>query len=133
MLSLDKDLNKILNIKKATANDIPEDFYTTIAIFMKGTIKVKLESLKINENEFKLIEVYERLDKLDLIREIIKKTIMTIPYNVSLIPPKGGIRYLKESFVFVYGDNIEYIEHISPRRGGENNNIEENTTHNNDQ
>jgi hypothetical protein len=132
MLSLDKDLNKFLNIKKATADDIPEDFYTTIAILMKGTIKAKLESLThlatqhpkkfVNENDLKLSEIYERLDKLDLIRDIIKKTIMTIPYNVSFIQ---GIRYLKESFE--YGDNSDHISNL------EENNIEENTTHKNDQ
>jgi hypothetical protein len=110
MLGLDEDFNKLLNIKESTFDDKPEDFYTVIVNLINGYLINNLETEKDKTNpDFKLIEAYERLLKLELFRDVIKKCIMTIPYNATAIQ---GIKYLRESFIIddiIYKDDLDNI------------------------
>ena len=56
-----------------------------------------------NKPDLNKIDAYERLLKLELFRDIIKKTIMTLHYNATKLQ---GIKYLKEGFEF---DKVIYI------------------------
>jgi DNA-dependent RNA polymerase len=110
MLGLDKDLIKLLNIKESTVDDKPEDFYSIIANLINGTLKIRLAKEKEKmEPDSEIIESYERLLKLELFRDIIKKCIMTLPYNAT---PLQGIKYLREGFGFygvIYKDELNNI------------------------
>jgi len=96
MLGMDKELNENLNIKASTWSDAPDDFYSVIAYLVKGSLKNKIESNK-NEDLDKL-ESYNRLFNLDIQRSMIKKCVMTIPYNASRVQ---SIKYLKEVFEYI--------------------------------
>lgn len=91
MLGMDLDLNTKLNIKPSSWDDVPDDFYSLISALIKGYLKLKLD-----ENDGKY-NIYKRLYDLDMHRSIIKKCIMTIPYNTSALQ---GIKYLREGFEF---------------------------------
>jgi len=103
MLGLDKHLYSKLNIKPTTWDDAPDDFYSLILALIKGYLGVNIEKKKNREKE-----IYERLYNLNISRSVIKKCVMTIPYNISKLT---GIDYLMESFEFdqhIYNEiNIE--------------------------
>ena len=88
-------------------DDKPEDFYSVVANLINGTLKIYLDEEKEkNEPDLAKIEAYERLLKLDLFRDIIKKCIMTLPYNATKLQ---GIKYLREGFEFdevIYKDKL---------------------------
>jgi hypothetical protein len=91
MLGMDLDLNTKLNIKPSSWEDIPDDFYSLISALIKGYLKLKLD-----ENNEKY-NIYKRLYNLDIHRSIIKKCVMTIPYNTTALQ---GIKYLRENFEY---------------------------------
>lgn len=91
MLGMDLDLNTKLNIKPSSWEDIPDDFYSLISALMKGYLKLKLDEKNEKYN------IYKRLYDLDIHRSIIKKCIMTIPYNTTALQ---SIKYLRETFEF---------------------------------
>lgn len=99
MLELNSSLANNLNLKKISKEEKPDDFYTFISSFLFGYYEKKLKE-NISESER---ESFKRLKSLQIQRSVIKKTIMTIPYNASSIQ---GIKYLKESFEF----DKEYTE-----------------------
>jgi hypothetical protein len=93
MLGLNSSLANHLNLKKKSKEENPDDFYTFISSFL-----YKYYEHKLNENISDIDrDSFKRLKLLQIQRSVIKKTIMTIPYNVSSIQ---GINYLKESFEF---------------------------------
>ena len=94
MLALDQELISKVNIKNATADDSPEDFYTIISNLIKGYLDKKLK--ENNRDSLANYASYERLYNINIQRTIIKKSIMTMPYNVSAIQ---SIKYLKDSFI----------------------------------
>lgn len=94
MLALDQELISKVNIKNATADDSPEDFYTIISNLIKGYLDKKLK--ENNKDSLANYASYERLYNINIQRTIIKKSIMTMPYNVSAIQ---SIKYLKDSFI----------------------------------
>jgi hypothetical protein len=117
MLGLDKDLNKLLNIKESTVDDKPEDFYSIIANLINGTLNFNLDKEKKKKiPDLIKIEAYERLLNLELFRNIIKKTIMTLPYNATKLQ---GIKYLREGFEF---DKVIYINKLTNISTSEYNN-----------
>jgi len=90
-------LAKELNLNDSSWNDIPKDFYNFIAIKVKKYFVDKLEESRVGklnlsaENK----ESYEKLAKLAIFRGLIKKAVMTIPYNASAASIE---EYLKASF-----------------------------------
>jgi hypothetical protein len=98
MLGMDIDLADKLNIKNSTWDDVPDDFYTLISLYIKGYLKKELNKPLIS---FEKKEVYERLYDLEIQRKILKKCIMTIPYSTTTVQ---GIKYLREFFEF---DEVE--------------------------
>ena len=98
LLGLDEELAVNLNLTKSTINDYPKDFYSLIVGLVKLYFKNKLQDTKAkySENE---INSYKRLFNLDVQRSLVKKTVMTIPYNASDF---SLIEYLKKSFEYDY-------------------------------
>lgn len=90
-------LAKELNLNDASWNDIPKDFYTFIALKVKKYFMDKLEESHLGKlnlsGEDK--ESFKKLAELDIFRDLIKKAVMTIPYNASA---SSIIEYLKDSF-----------------------------------
>lgn len=68
----------------------------------------KLEEYKAGKLELSndALESYNKLSTLDIHRSLIKKAVMTIPYNAS---PRSIIEYLKASFEKVWVKNEESI------------------------
>lgn len=109
LLSLDTKLASELNLTSSTSKDHPKDFYTFLSDAIKCNIgrelgrlknhEIKLIELekdnKENQENISRIESYERLMNFDLKRHIMKKSIMTIPYNVS---DYRLVNYIKENF-----------------------------------
>jgi DNA-dependent RNA polymerase-like protein len=101
MLTLDQQLLSMLNIKEATILDKPEDFYTIIGNCIKGYIEKILTDN--NADTIENFDSYKRLNNINIHRAVIKKSIMTMPYNVS---PIQSIKYLKENFIEVLDNNL---------------------------
>lgn len=91
---MDGCLSKHLNLNESTVDDIPNDFYGVISNLLKTYFKNKLSDKNLTDIDRNM---YKRLSELTIQRNIIKKTIMTIPYNASML---SGIKYLKEGFVY---------------------------------
>jgi DNA-dependent RNA polymerase len=91
LLSLDYKLAKELNLAKSTWDDAPKDFYGFISAKLTDLVQYKIR----NNEEKEKKESFIRLSKISLVRKIVKKAIMTIPYNVTV--PKM-IDYIQESF-----------------------------------
>lgn len=97
LLGLDSNLSSELNLTKSTHKDTPKDFYThLVALVVKNFItKMDVITRKLNNSldtdnltisERVLIEnkeTYERLINFNIHRKLIKKVIMTIPYNAT--------------------------------------------------
>ena len=93
LLSSDKSLAKELNLTKSTWADKPKDFYSFLLNNLISYFQQELSSGKVNA-EYK--EGYERLVNMNIQRKIIKKSIMTIPYNVS---DYQLVKYIKDNFI----------------------------------
>jgi DNA-dependent RNA polymerase len=93
----DLSLSKELNLNKSNWNESPKDFYNFIALKVKTFFDKKLKDAQTG----KLVispedkESYKKLAKLDIYRVLIKKAVMTIPYNASA---SSIIAYIKENF-----------------------------------
>ena len=116
-LTLDKNLGKFCNIyttKDNPENELPEDFYT---------YALKLIQQKLNESK------NENLKNIKLSRKIIKKSVMTIPYNISLsgvgehmeehFPKKKGFLKYYSYFVSASETINNTPIHLSPKEFGE--------------
>lgn len=93
MLVQDIDLGKHLNLTKSKRDDIPNDFYSFISSYLD-----EYYNYVLNEGVFKETskENILRLKDLNITRSILKRAIMTIPYNASSIQL---IKYLQENFI----------------------------------
>lgn len=93
----DLALSKELNLNESSWNDNPKDFYNFIAFKVKNFFDIKLDESQAG----KLVlspedkESYKKLARLEIYRVLIKKAVMTIPYNVST---SSIIEYIKENF-----------------------------------
>ena len=99
-------LSKELNLGESKWSDHPKDFYSFVSLKVKAYFINKLEDhkagkLKLTPEE---IESYNKLSTLDIHRALIKKAVMTIPYNAS---PRSIIEYLKESFDKVWVSELK--------------------------
>jgi hypothetical protein len=65
--------------------------------------------LDLNIEEKKRIESFDRLINMDLHRSVIKKSIMTLPYNTTR---HQGIKYLKDSFKYEEIDIDSIIDNV---------------------
>jgi DNA-directed RNA polymerase len=93
LLSLDYRLAKELNLTKSTWTDLPKDFYSFISTKLTDLLRTKLKNNELTDNQK---DSYTRLGKITLVRKIVKKAIMNIPYNVSI--PRM-IEYIRDNFV----------------------------------
>jgi hypothetical protein len=92
LLSLDYKLADELNLTKSSWNDIPKDFYSFISAKLTDRVRNKLKGNGLSSDKR---EAYDRLSKITLVRKIVKKAIMNVPYNVTLLKM---IEYIKENF-----------------------------------
>jgi DNA-directed RNA polymerase len=79
LLSGDTNLRKQLNLTSSDYSKKPYDFYSYILEILKDNLK----SLVLSTNSLEEKESYERIEKFCLERSLIKKMIMTIPYNAT--------------------------------------------------
>jgi DNA-directed RNA polymerase len=94
----DLALSKELNLNESSWNDNPKDFYiyNFIAFKVKNFVDKKLDESQAG----KLVlspedkESYKKLARLEIYRVLIKKAVMTIPYNAST---SSIIEYIKEN------------------------------------
>jgi DNA-directed RNA polymerase len=93
----DLALSKELNLNDSTWNDNPKDFYHFIALKVKNFFANKLDEYQTGKLVLSLEdkESYKKLARLDIYRALIKKAVMTIPYNAST---SSIIEYIKENF-----------------------------------
>ena len=97
LLSLDPSLGIELNLEQSSWENTPKDFYSFILTSIIDYFKSELASNKLDK-ETK--ESYTRLVEFNFKRSIIKKSIMTIPYNVSSYQL---VNYIKENFYWIEG------------------------------
>ena len=84
LLLKDSTLAKQVNLDKSSWHDKPDDFYSFLALKIKEHLKFELLN---NKNLSSLdLDSYQRLVSLDFHkhRSLVKKTIMTIPYNATI-------------------------------------------------
>lgn len=103
LLSLDHNLAKQLNLTKSTWNDPPKDFYSFIGSSLVDIYKNKLAS-NISDSDR---ESYTRLAKLEVLRAVLKKAVMTKPYNTT---PTEMINKIQESFEVCGVDEIPTLD-----------------------
>jgi len=98
LITANAKLAKLVNLLPSTESDAPNDVYS-IAL---SEINKKIKELVIKESK------YINLKKIKLDRKIVKRSIMTTPYNVTI---KGVVDHLKsESFVKkIIDKNILYF------------------------
>jgi len=93
----DLALSKELNLNGSSWNESHKDFYNFIAFKVKTFLDKKLDEYQAGKlvlsNEDR--ESYKKLAKLEIYRSLIKKAVMTIPYNAST---SSIIEYIKENF-----------------------------------
>nr|QWO71370.1 RNA polymerase [Termitomyces sp. T123] len=88
----DLSLSKELNLSDSTWSDCPKDFYSFIALKIQKFIVNKLEENKLNPEDK---ESYQKLADINIFRTLIKKAVMTTPYNASA---SSIVEYFKENF-----------------------------------
>ena len=91
----DIKLSKELNLTPSNWSDKPKDFYSIIGLKIQLYFYQQLNDKNVNlSKEDKLS--YIKLANLDIHRSLIKKAVMTIPYNVSAL---SLVDYIKEEFI----------------------------------
>ena len=115
LLSLDPTLGLELNLTQSNKEDVPNDLYSFLITNLMDHLRNEMDHLsndlnnkeitqtKIEEIKEKL-EAYKRIIDSKIKRYIIKKAIMTIPYNVSYFQL---LNYIKENFVRI--DSTEFF------------------------
>jgi DNA-directed RNA polymerase len=99
LLVNDLALSKELNFNENSWNDEPKDFYSFIALKVKNYFIQKLECASSSSEDGKIIsspediESYKKLSTIDIFRALMKKPVMTLPYNAST---SSIIEYFKE-------------------------------------
>ena len=91
----DTELSQHLNLGSSTWDDKPQDFYNFIALKLKKHFIEKLKQNKDLSDEER--DIFKTLARLTIHRSVLKKVIMTIPYNVTVYQM---INYIKEHFSF---------------------------------
>ena len=115
LLLEDTTLAKQVNLSESTWNNIPDDFYTFLSLKIKDHLKLELINNKCLESEKR--DSYNRLIELDFKnhRNLVKKTIMTIPYNstkyANILDMKEEFNLVKKNgeSLFIYKNNNKII------------------------
>lgn len=81
LLSLNAKLAKQLNLDKSFWYDEPKDFYSYLSVALVYYLKRELGDKKLTPEKR---NSYIRLSEITMARSIVKKAIMTIPYNVGI-------------------------------------------------
>lgn len=105
LLLEDTTLAKQVNLSSSTWKNVPDDFYTFLSLKIKEYL---IEELNQNKDlDVSLKNSYIKLSQLDFHnhRSLVKKTIMTIPYNSTKY---ANIMDMKEEFNYIQKDG-EYI------------------------
>lgn len=92
-------------MEKSTWADKPKDFYTLLNNLIAHFLQV-LNKDNVSSNDK---EGYLRLINMDIQRKILKKSIMTIPYNVS---DYQIVKYIKDNFI--HSEQAWYILKDNP-------------------
>ena len=79
LLSGDTNLRQELNLTSAKPTDKPSDFYS----FVLELLKEHLNELDFEKLDEAKKDSYKRIKKFCLDRNLVKKMIMTIPYNAT--------------------------------------------------
>jgi DNA-directed RNA polymerase len=96
LLIRDLTLSEELNLSNSKWTDTPKDFYSFVLLKMKEFFTTELENnLTLTEEEK---ESYIKLISLGENRSLVKKIIMTIPYNATTY---AIVNYMKENFNFI--------------------------------
>jgi DNA-directed RNA polymerase len=101
LLSLDLSLAKELNLITSSWDDVPKDFYNFLSSNLIDLFREKANRLDVSLSDR---EDYIRLTNLQIQRTLVKKAIMTTPYNVST---NQMIKYIMENFVRSVDDTGE--------------------------
>jgi hypothetical protein len=113
----DNSLAKELNLSSFTFDSAPQDFYSFIGLKLKELFGNNLLDINNNTARGKEIENlksnYERLYQLDIHRSLIKKPIMTKPYNATHLVT---VDYILEDFV-IEPDSVAYMYKPKEERG----------------
>ena len=80
LLSSDGYLLKKVNLTKSTWSDNPSDFYSYFSTNLPNLFRNKLNNSDLSSQDR---DSYNRLININIVRKIIKSSIMTYPYNVS--------------------------------------------------
>jgi DNA-directed RNA polymerase len=102
----DLNLSKELNLNESNWGDIPKDFYSIIGLKVQLFFYQQLIDPDVKLSEENRLS-YKKLSKLDIHRTLIKKAVMTIPYNASSL---SLVEYIKEEFISKSNYNNEYFE-----------------------
>jgi DNA-directed RNA polymerase len=104
LLLEDVNLAKQVNLNNSSWEDAPEDLYLFLTIKSKEYIESELALNKLGD---KMLESYNRLSKIDFQnhRNLVKKTIMTIPYNASTYT---NILDMKVEFKMIIKNNEKF-------------------------
>lgn len=107
MLIGDEKLGIDLNLGESTWKELPHDFYYSVILFLKRYFERKVLEISKNEKhpEYENLENYIRIRDSNLDRTLIKTSIMTKPYNVTLYQMSN---YIKNQFK--YTDNRDWNE-----------------------
>jgi len=94
MLGSDVELATHLNLNISSTDELPKDFYSFIVQSVRNYFENQILQDKLDHSTQ---DSYKRILSLSTDRSLVKKAIMTIPYNVSII---SLMKYLRDSFVY---------------------------------
>jgi len=100
LLIRDLSLSKELNLTESKWSDTPKDFYSFVLLKIKNFFNKELKNNKNLTKEEK--KSYKKLALLENDRKLVKRVIMTIPYNATLF---SITKYIKENFNFIEKDH----------------------------
>jgi DNA-directed RNA polymerase len=104
----DTNLSADLNLSNSNWSYKPKDFYNIIALKIQLFFYQTLNDKNVELSEEDRLS-YQKLAKLDIHRSLIKKAVMTIPYNASNL---SLVDYIKEQFIsqpFVKNKHLELL------------------------
>jgi hypothetical protein len=104
LLIRDLTLSKELNLSESNWTDTPKDFYSFVLLKIKEFFINELQNNKYLTEEEK--DIYKILVSLGDNRSLVKKIIMTIPYNATAY---AIVNYIKENFKFIEKDHYVLI------------------------
>ena len=87
-------LSKELNLSDSSWDDVPKDFYSFVGLNIKNYFYNQLNNSNVELSSENKVS-FDKLSRLDIHRSLIKKAVMTIPYNASAL---SIVNYIKDEF-----------------------------------